>query len=351
MLEKFHLEARRTSFRRISANEQESLFQWEESMKSFVIQENDKDQRLDKFLQKTVPLLPKNLLYKSIRTKRIKVNRKRCELSYRLKEGDVVELYLQDEFFEDNQPKAFLQVPSKIDVVYEDRHILLVDKPQGLVVHEDNENTQDTLINRVQHYLYEQGEFDPDQEQSFAPALCNRIDRNTCGIVIVAKTAAALRILNEKIKNRELVKKYLCILTKRPPKSHDTLTHYLEKLPAGNRVVLYPSPHPNARTAVTEYRVLRQEGDLTLAEINLKTGRTHQIRAHMAYIGCPLLGDGKYGSNTVNKQYGVKQQALCSYYLKLAFREDGGELDYLNGKAFTVDHIWFCDRFFPKQKK
>ena len=320
-------------------------------MKSFVIQENDKEQRLDKFIQKTVPLLPKSLLYKSIRTKRIKVNRKRGELSYRLQEGDLVELYLNDEFFQENQPKSFLQVSSRIDVVYEDSHILLVNKPQGLVVHEDNDNTQDTLINRVQHYLYEKGDFDPDQEQSFAPALCNRIDRNTCGIVIVAKTAAALRVLNEKIKNRELTKKYLCILINRPPKNHDVLTHYLEKLPAGNQVVIYPTPHPNARTAVTEYRVLRQNKRLTLAEINLKTGRTHQIRAHMAYIGCPLLGDGKYGSNAVNKQYGVKQQALCSYYLKFEFQTDGGELNYLNGKVFTVDKIWFCDRFFPDMAK
>lgn len=317
-------------------------------MKTFIIGENDKDQRLDKFLQKAVPLLPKSLLYKSIRTKRIKVNRKRCELSYRLQLGDQVDLYLNDEFFVSGEDeKLFLQVSDQIDVVYEDAQILLVNKPQGLVVHEDNENTVDTLIHRVQHYLYNKGEFDPAEEQSFAPALCNRIDRNTCGIVIVAKTAAALRILNEKIKNRELVKKYLCILCGTPEKKQGTMTHYLEKISSENRVVLYDKPRPNAKTAITQYRVLASNGELSLAEVDLKTGRTHQIRAHMAYLGHPLLGDGKYGNNAHNRKYNMKHQALCSYKLRFAFKTDAGELNYLNGREFTVKDVWFQREFFP----
>lgn len=320
-------------------------------MKTFMIGENDKDQRLDKFLQKAVPLLPKNLLYKSIRTKRIKVNRKRCELSYRLQLGDQVDLYLNDEFFTPQEDeKVFLQVSDQIDIIYEDEQILLVNKPQGLVVHEDNDNSVDTLIHRVQHYLYNKKEYDPDAEQSFAPALCNRIDRNTCGIVIVAKTATALRILNEKIKNRELVKKYLCILVGVPVQKQGTLTHYLEKISSENRVVLYDSPRSNAKTAITEYRVLDSDGELSLAEVNLKTGRTHQIRAHMAHLGHPLLGDGKYGSNAQNRKYHMKHQALCSYKLRFAFKTDAGELNYLNGREFTVKDVWFQREFFPDIK-
>lgn len=320
-------------------------------MKTFMIGENDKDQRLDKFLQKAVPLLPKNLLYKSIRTKRIKVNRKRCELSYRLQLDDQVDLYLNDEFFTPQEDeKVFLQVSDQIDIIYEDEQILLINKPQGLVVHEDNDNSVDTLIHRVQHYLYNKKEYDPDAEQSFAPALCNRIDRNTCGIVIVAKTATALRILNEKIKNRELVKKYLCILVGVPVQKQGTLTHYLEKISSENRVVLYDSPRSNAKTAITEYRVLDSDGELSLAEVNLKTGRTHQIRAHMAHLGHPLLGDGKYGSNAQNRKYHIKHQALCSYKLRFAFKTDAGELNYLNGREFTVKDVWFQRKFFPDIK-
>lgn len=314
-------------------------------MKTFIIGENDQNQRLDKFLQKSVPLLPKSLLYKSIRKKRIKVNGKKCELNYKLCQGDRLDLYLNDEFFAKTEDLSFLSVPSSISVVYEDKQILLVNKPQGLVVHEDNDNTLDTLIHRVQHYLYEKGEYHPEQELSFAPALCNRIDRNTCGIVIVAKTAEALRIMNEKIKQREITKKYLCLVLGTPSPKSATLTHYLKKDASLNQVQLYEQPKPNAKTAITQYQVLESHNGLSLVEVNLKTGRTHQIRAHMAYIGHPLLGDGKYGINAENKKYGYKHQALCSYQLTFSFQSDAGVLQYLNQKTFTVQNIWFVDEF------
>ncbi len=315
-------------------------------MKTFIIQENDKDQRLDKFLQKSIPRLPQSLLYKYLRKKRIKVNQKKCALNYRMQLNDRVDLYIGDEFFSTQPEYQFLSAPATIKVIYEDEHILLVNKPQGLVVHEDHENTMDTLIHRVQHYLYLKREYQPEDELSFAPALCNRIDRNTCGIVIIAKDAATLRILNEKIKNRELVKKYLCLVLGTPEPPNATLVHYLEKNHQENKVKIYQKPHENTKTIVTKYRVISSKNHLSLVEVDLKTGRTHQIRAHMAYIGHPLLGDGKYGNNAINKKYGYKQQALCSYYLKFEFQSDAGVLDYLNGKHFMLQDIWFTQQFY-----
>ena len=168
---------------------------------------------MDKFLAKAVPALPKNLLYKYIRLKRIKLNGKRCEISTKLSEGDSVQLYINDEFFPEDRDAAhsFLNAPKEVEIVYEDENILLCDKPCGLVVHEDESGDRDTLIDRVLHYLYDKGEYDPDSELSFTPALCNRIDRNTSGIVICAKNAESLRILNQKVKDRELEKLYLCV--------------------------------------------------------------------------------------------------------------------------------------------
>ena len=315
------------------------------SMKSFLIAENDAGQRLDKFLQKSVPLLPKSLLYKSIRTKRIKRNGKRAALNDRLEPGDRIDLYLNDEFFEARPDHLFLSVPARIDVVYEDEQVLLVNKPQGLVVHEDNDNTADTLINRVLHYLYNTGAYDPEQELSFTPALANRIDRNTCGIVLVAKTAAALRVLNEKLKHREITKQYLCLLAGRPEPPAATVTHYMKKHAGDRMVTVQDHPGPETRTMVTQYRVLETRGGISLAEVTLHTGRTHQIRAHMAYLGTPLLGDGKYGLGEINRKYGYRHQALCAWRVQFDFQTDAGVLEYLKGKSFQVGDIWFVREF------
>lgn len=314
-------------------------------MREFVIDKNDAGQRLDKFVSKAVPRLPQSMMYKAIRNKRIKLNGRRAEISIRLQVGDTVQMYINDEFFDTSSENGFMSVPSGISIIYEDENIILIDKKNGMVVHEDNENTADTLINRLKKYLYEKGEYDPEKENSFAPALCNRLDRNTGGIVIAAKNAEALRILNQKIKDRELEKRYLCIVIGEPPKKHDVITAYIEKDPSDNTVRVSGRKTAAGKTAVTEYTVLKTSGRLSLLEINLHTGRTHQIRAHMAYIGCPILGDGKYGINRINKEYKVKTQALYSYKLKFAFRTDSGILDYLNGKVFEAENVWFLGKF------
>lgn len=314
-------------------------------MKEFIINSNDANQRLDKFILKSVPRIPQSMMYKAIRNKRIKINGKRAEISTRLQTGDVVQMYINDEFFDTAVETEFMAAPAVLDIVYEDDNIILIDKKNGLVVHEDNENTVDTLINRLKHYLYDKGEYNPEQENSFAPSLCNRLDRNTGGIVIAAKNAESLRILNQKIKDRELEKYYLCVTVGIPPKKKDTITAYLEKNSDDNTVKVTDRKTDKNKTIITTYKVLKTNGNLALLEIKLDTGRTHQIRAHMAHIGCPLLGDGKYGINKVNKEYKIKTQALYSYKLKFTFETDSGCLEYLNGKEFEVKDVWFKDKF------
>ncbi|MFA9380553.1 MAG: RluA family pseudouridine synthase [Acetanaerobacterium sp.] len=315
-------------------------------MKHFTIGKNDAGQRLDKFLAKAVPRLPASLMHKYLRLKRIKLNRKRCENATRLCENDELELYIGDEFFsETTQEHAFMLAPDAVTILYEDENLLLADKPPGLIVHEDDREGVDTLINRVKRHLYEKGEYDPAHEHSFAPALCNRIDRNTGGIVIAAKNAEALRILNDKIKAREVHKYYLCIVHGIPEKKCATLSGYLKKDDDENRVTVRSTPFSDAKQIKTRYRVLSQTDDRALLEVELLTGRTHQIRAHLAFIGHPLLGDTKYGTNRQNKGSGHRYQSLYSYRLAFQFESDAGILGYLDGREFEVKSVWFAENF------
>jgi len=314
-------------------------------MRSFTLNKNDGEQRLDKFITKTVRGIPLSLMYKYIRTKRIKVNGKRAHEKDILHCGDVVEMYIPDEFFgEATATNEFDRIKHFPEIVYEDENILLADKKPGVLVHTGDEGDpnktgdaeRETLIFALQAYLYKKGEYDPDSENSFAPALCNRIDRNTGGIVILAKNAAALREMNEAIREGRVHKKYLCAVHGHTPYK-DTLKGFLQKDYKTKTVTVSKKKQGNGREIITFYKRLDYctEHDLSLLEVTLVTGRTHQIRAHMEYAGFPLLGEGKYGVNKADRKLGFRGQALYSY--RVSFDFDDGVLASLNGKEFTVN--------------
>lgn len=327
-------------------------------MREFIIQFNDSGQRLDKFLQKAIPSLSKGMLYKSIRTKNIKLNGKRTDGAVMLSEGDVVRCYINDDFFENtakvsgkskDKKYLFLKSSFELKIIYEDDNIIIINKPVGLVVHDDDHKSEDTLIARVLHYLYRSGKYSPEAENSFTPALCNRLDRNTSGLVIAAKNAAALREVNRLIRNNSVHKSYLCITYNIPPKKCDTL-HAYHYRPEGSKFVKISSrKQPNYHEIITKYNVLAKSDKLALLKIDLITGRTHQIRAHMAFINTPLLGDDKYGNAKINKHYHVKYQLLCAYKLTFEAEKDSF-LSYLNGKRFKAESPFFVNKYFPDFK-
>lgn len=318
-------------------------------MKSFEIKTNDAGQRLDKFIRKGMPNLPQSLMYKYIRKKRIKVNNKRAEISTILQVGDVVDMYINDEFFVKPETRYdFTGAPSKLDILYEDENIMLLDKKAGLLCHPDDREYVDTLITRIKKYLYEKGEYKPDEENSFTPALVNRIDRNTGGIVIAAKNAESLRIMNAQMKQRTNLKKfYLCVCHGIMERDSGLLEGYLLKDEKKNNVKIFKHPCEGAKEIRTKYKVLGRDYDkqLSLVEVELMTGRTHQIRAHFASIGHPLLGDGKYGTNKLNKDFGYRKQCLYSYKLVFMFDESAGILSYLRSREFEVKDVWFKREF------
>ncbi len=319
-------------------------------LQSFCIQKNDSGQRLDKFLNKLCPSLPTSLLYKYIRKKRIKVNRRKPEISYRLAEGDIIDLYISDEFFTFAQKRpAFLDAVPSFSIVYEDENLLLADKPPGIAVHTDIHTKSNTLVEQIQCYLYENGSYHPEQELSFSPALCNRLDRGTGGIVIAAKNAVALREMNELIRQRNIGKQYLCAVSGKPTPAQGTLCNYLRKDGDKNRVTVLSEPVSGAKKAQTTYRTLFYENGLSLLDVTLLTGRSHQIRAQFAHAGTPLLGDDKYGDRLLNRRYDMHMQALYAYRLVFPSLPEEHFFHYLSEHVFSVSSVSFC-RLFPGYK-
>lgn len=314
-------------------------------MRELVVKKNDANQRLDKFLLKKFKTMPKKMAYMYIRKKCVKVNGKKATPEVMLKENDLLTFYIKDEFFDNIQEEnyEFLKAPKNLKIIYEDENIILLDKKPGVIVHQDKSYHFDCLLIRLQHYLYDNGEYNPKEENCFAPALVNRIDRNTGGIVIGAKNAESLRILNQKMKDRELHKFYLCLLINKPKKDNAILSDYLIKNEKTNKVTVLRNEKQGAKKILTKYSVLETNNNLTLCEVELLTGRTHQIRAHMSSIGCPILGDNKYGNKKLNQKYSLSKQCLYSYKLAFDFTTDSGILSYLDKKDFSTNDIWFMD--------
>jgi len=322
-------------------------------MREFTIDKKNDGKRLDRWLSAELPALPLSLMQKFIRLKRIKINGKGAQRDTRLNEGDVLSLYIGDEFFV--RPKVedpFLsKIKPRLEILYEDANLMLVDKRPGLMCHPDANEKVNTLITHVQAYLYQKGEYDSKEPGAFAPALCNRIDRFTGGIVIIAKTAEAMHILNNKIRNREIEKRYMCIIHGRMHPAFGMLDNYISKSDSAKRVTVLDRAAPGAQRAQTRYQTLDTRNGLSLMECELLTGRTHQIRAQFAHAKHPLLGDNQYGKAQLNEKYSRTYQALYAYKLVFRFTTEAGILSDLNGKSWQVKSIPFVGEFFAEPRK
>ena len=305
--------------------------------------------RLTRFLQKALPAASMGQIARFLRLGRVKVDGRRGHEDTVLAKGQRIDLYVEDEWFAAPQREDpfYSKIRPKLTILYEDAHVMLLDKRPGLICHPDEGEKVHTLLTYAQAYLYQKGEWQP-QAGGFAPALCNRIDRFTGGIVILAKDGEALRAMDAKVRGREVEKYYLCAVHGRMKYPEGTLRHYLMKEPGQKRTSVLRSPQPGAKEAVTYYRAVDERDGLTLCECLLGTGRTHQIRAQFAAIGHPLLGDTQYGSAKQNERYGrVSGQALCAYRLIFRFETDAGCLSGLDGLTVQVRDVPFVRTYFP----
>lgn len=308
-------------------------------MKSVTISERDNGTRLDKFILKTFDKMPKSLMFKEIRKKNIKVNRKRCTPEQILNTGDILELYLKDDVLQPRKKHYdFLKASKELDIIYEDENIILINKQSGVLCHASANDYTDNIVARLQRYMYENGSWSPEKD-SFTPCLANRIDRNTGGIVIGAKNITALKSVNREIKNGNIEKYYLALVHGKMEKNHDILYAYHIKNEKTNTVTVKDEAFDGAKRIITEYTVIDFKNEISLVEIRLHTGRTHQIRAHFAHIGHPLIADGKYGNDK-----GRYRQALYSYKLAFHFPKDD-PLAYLDGREFTARDVKFANDF------
>ena len=279
-------------------------------MKKLIVDKKYDQKKLNKFLQDSIPNLNNNLLYKTLRKKDIKVNGKRVNENISIFENDVVEVYIAD---------SLLENKVELKIIFEDENILVIDKPSGIEV------TGITSLTTLIHKQY--------SSCGFLPMPCHRLDRNTNGLVLFAKNQETLDILLNKFKNHEIEKHYLALVFGKPKFKSKILTSYLFKDSKKSIVYISDEPKKGYSKIITSYSVLEYNSNGTcLLDVEIKTGKTHQIRAHLAHIGLPIVGDGKYGNYEINKKLGFKTQQLTSYILKFKFSTDSGILNYLNGK-------------------
>ena len=310
-------------------------------MKQYTATANDEGVRLSRFVQSVTRDFPTSLLYKSFRNKRIKVNGKKGVPEDRIKAGDLIELYINDEFFPPEgakparkpAPKKQQNQP-KVTVIYEDENIAVLYKPTHLLCHSDRTGDAN-LVDAFAAYLEAKGEYDPHAEKRFAPALCNRLDRGTEGLVLAAKSYAALRDLNAIIRDDMMKKEYLTITVGAPPQGR--FVAWLQHSEKNNKVRIHARESEGYKQIITEVTVIRQAGPFALCRIGLITGRTHQIRAHLAYLGHPVLGDIKYGNHKMNERTGLKTQALCAQRLTFGRIPEENTLQYLSGRVIKLN--------------
>lgn len=306
-------------------------------MKIIKINQNDTNIRLDNFLLKLFPNQSKGSIFKAIRTNKIKVNGKKPKFDYRLQLGDEIKVFL---ITGDQNAKSDLwkQAKSTLEIVYEDDNLLVVNKPEKLLVNDEDEKLSDTLINRAKKYLFENGKWNPENENQFAPCLVHRIDFNTTGLVMIAKNHETSVILSQKIKDREISKYYLCLVYGKMSQSNQLLEAYWSKDKNSNIVKISSTSSKDSKYIATKYKVIKYDKskDMSLLEVELLTGRTHQIRAHLAFVGHPLVGEQKYISKEIKKNPNYKSQVLVAYKLMFAFTTDAGKLNYLKNKAIQL---------------
>lgn len=306
-------------------------------MKSFTAGPNENGVRLSRFVEGVTKDMPRSMMYKAFRNKRIKVNGKRAEPDTRLSAGDLIELYINDEFFPVGKPAAKTAKPRRqppVTVVYEDENFAVLYKPAHLLCHSDRTGDAN-LVGAFAAYLEAKGEYDPHAEKRFTPALCNRLDRGTEGLVLAAKSYAALRDLNAIIRDDMMKKEYLTITVGAPPQGR--FVAWLQHSEKNNKVRIHARESEGYKQIITEVTVIRQAGPFALCRIGLITGRTHQIRAHLAYLGHPVLGDIKYGNHKMNERTGLKAQALCAQRLTFGRIPEENTLQYLSGRVIKLN--------------
>lgn len=284
-------------------------------MRSLIVNEKFNNKKLSAFLLSSFPKLSINSIYKALRKKDIKINGTRTSQDVLVHTADNIDVYITDDI---------LFPAFNLDIVFEDDNILIVNKPSGIEVTNDNSLTSEI------HAIY--------SNVNFRPMPCHRLDRNTTGLILFAKNQKSLDILLDKFKNHEIEKHYIALVYGTPPKKYDRLEAFLFKDNKKSLVYISDTAKTGYKNIITSYTIIEKRSDGScLLDVQIETGRTHQIRAHLAHIGLPIIGDGKYGFNDINKKFSSKTQKLCSYMLKFNFKTDSDILNYLNDKVFSID--------------